>query len=140
MRKRNRSDYLLIEILIAVFFLMLTLTVLVRVFSVSRNMAVRSQVETEALAEAQNIVERMYGLEDPSDLLEELGFAPSHGSWTRVHPEYQLMVVGAYVPAEAGQIWEGSVTAYVSAEREENQGRQEAVELFTLPCVWYRGV
>jgi len=140
MTKRNRSDYLLIEILIAVFFLMLTLTVLVRVFSVSRNMAVRSQVETEALSEAQNIVERLYGCEDPAPVLEELGFVSSHGSWTRYHNDYQLMVAGDNVPLEGGRLWEGNVYAYVSDQREENQGRQEAIELFMLPCVWYRGV
>ena len=139
MRKRNRSDYLLIEILIAVFFLMITLTVLVRIFSLTRNMAVRSHVETESLAEAQNIAEKMYGQEEPQKVLEEMGFINSHGYWTRSNEDYSLMVSGNYLPQEAGELFEGSITAYVS-EQAENQGRQEGVELFSLPLTWYRGV
>ncbi len=138
MRKRNRSDYLLIEILIAVFFLMLTLTVLVRVFSLSRTLAVRSQIETDALAEAQNIVDRIYGQEDPDQLLNEMGFVNSHGYWTQNKGDYFLMVTGAYTLQETGRIWEGTMSAYISEQR-ENQVRQEGVELFKLPCVWYRG-
>ncbi|MBQ9063898.1 MAG: hypothetical protein IJ123_00455 [Blautia sp.] len=139
MNRRNRSDYLLIEILIAVFFLMVTLTVLVRVFSLSRSMAIRSQVETEALYEAQNIAENMYGSEHPEELLDDMYFVSSHGYWTKNMGAYSLMITGSFLPQEAGQLWEGSISAYVS-EMTEGHGRQEGVELFRLPVSWYRGV
>ena len=56
---RNRSNVLLVEILIAVLFFMLSATVLVRVFVTARNMTVRAGVETRALAEAQNVAEAL---------------------------------------------------------------------------------
>ena len=42
MGNKNRSNVLLVEILIAVLFFMLSATVLVRVFATARNMTVRS--------------------------------------------------------------------------------------------------
>ena len=53
MRNNNRSNILLVEILIAVLFFMLSATVLMRVFVTARNMTVRSGVEAAALTDAQ---------------------------------------------------------------------------------------
>ena len=60
MGNRNRSNVLLVEILIAVLFFMLSAVVLVQVFATSRNLTTRAGVETRALAEAQNVTEAMY--------------------------------------------------------------------------------
>ena len=69
MRNRNRSNVLLVEILIAVLFFMLSAAVLVRVFVTSRNLTVRSGVEAKALVEAQNVAEALYAAGDPEELL-----------------------------------------------------------------------
>ena len=65
MRNRNRSNVLLVEILIAVLFFMLSATVLVRVFVTARNMTVRSGVESVAVADAQNVAESRTGATIP---------------------------------------------------------------------------
>ena len=54
MGSRNRSNVLLVEILIAVLFFMLSATVLVRVFVTARNMTLRAGVETQASSEAKS--------------------------------------------------------------------------------------
>ena len=69
---KNRSNVLLVEILIAVLFFMLSATVLVRVFVTARNMTLRAGVETQALAEAQNVAETLYAAEDPAEALEQM--------------------------------------------------------------------
>ena len=139
MRRRNRSDYLLIEILIAVFFLMITLTVLVQVFAQSSKMADRARIETMALSESQNILESITASEDPVEELTSLGFAEAHGYFTQAKDGYSVMVFGEYTEQETGKMWDGVLNAYVS-QQDSGQGRQEAVELFSLPLTWYRGV
>ena len=74
MRNNNRSNVLLVEILIAVLFFMLSATVLVRVFVTARNMTVRSGVESRALAEAQNVAEALYAADDVDAALEHMQF------------------------------------------------------------------
>ena len=137
MRKRNRSDLLLVEILIAVLFFMLSLTVLVQVFAASRNMTVRARAKTQAIAQAQNVADSLTGAEDPAAVLEELGFKSSHGIWTLNCGSYSLMAAGDFSPYKEGRMWQGKVTAYYSSAG-PLQERMEEDELISLPCVWYR--
>ena len=139
MGNKNRSNVLLVEILIAVLFFMLSATVLVRVFATSRNLTVRSGVETLALTEAQNVAETLCAARDPEAELEAMEFASSHGSWTRDYGDYTLYVTGEYEPAGAGQIWAGEVSAYYRL-RNPDDARQANTLLFTLPCTQYKGV
>ena len=139
MRKRNRSDLMLVEILIGVFFFMLSLTVLVQVFAKSRNLTVKAEVETKALAQAQNVIESIYNTEDPLKNLQEMGFLNSHGVWVQDLQSYSLMATIENVPAEAGTLWRGEIKAFYNL-RDLEKDRQEAEMLFSLPCVWYRGV
>ena len=139
MGNRNRSNVLLVEILIAVLFFMLSATVLVQVFATARNMTVRSGVESRAIVEAQNVAEALYAAEDPDQLLADMSFMSSHGAWTRDYGDYTLYVEGAEKPADAGVSWVGTVRAFYHS-RNVNQARQEDEELFSLPCVRYREV
>lgn len=139
MKKRSHSDYLLIEVLIAVFFLMLSLTILVQVFGRTRKMASRAAAETEALTEAQNVAAGIAASEDPEGSLDEQGFVLYHGVFSKSGDGWSLMVSGSYEDTAAGRMWSGDLTAYVT-ENDLNQARQEETKLFTLPCVWYRGV
>lgn len=139
MRNRNRSNVLLVEILIAVLFFMLSATVLVRVFVTARNMTVRSGVETAALSEAQNVAETLYAAEDVDATLEALQFKSSHGTWSKDCGDYTLYVTGGVEPTNAGAFWSGSVSAFYKL-RNPDQARMADEELFSLPCVKYEGV
>lgn len=138
MRKRNGSDLMLVEILIGVLFFMLSLTVLVQVFAKSRNLTVRAEAETNALAYAQNVAESLYGSQDPDTVLDGMDFLNSHGMWSRDFGHYSLLVTLQSVPSQAGTMWQGEVKAYYNV-RDLNQTRPEGDMLFSLPCVWYRG-
>jgi len=139
MRNRNRSNVLLVEILIAILFFMLSATVLVRVFVTSRNLTVRSGVEGAALAEAQNVAEALYTSEDVDATLSEMEFASSHGAWTKNCGDYTLYVIGATQSTDAGELWTGTVSAFYRL-RNPDVARQEDEELFSLPCARYREV
>ena len=139
MDNRNRSNVLLVEILMAVLFFMLSATVLVQVFVSARNMTVKASVETQALADAQNVVDALYTAEDPDAALEAMAFQLYHGAWTRSNGNYTLYVEGNIQPAEAGNFWRGSVRAFYHNPTVD-QVRPEDEELFELPCTRYREV
>ena len=139
MKNRNRSNVLLVEILFAVLFFMLSATVIVNVFVASRNMTVRSGVKSAAVAEAQNVAEAMYAADDIDQMLEEQGFRVSHGAWSKDCGDYSLYVTGGTVPAGAGELWTGTVSAFYKL-RDPSAARAEDEELFTLTCTRYEGV
>ncbi|MBR7189024.1 MAG: hypothetical protein IKD53_10785 [Clostridia bacterium] len=138
MDNRNRSNVLLVEILIAVLFFMLSATVVVQVFVTAHNLTAKAGVETRALAEAQNVAEALYAADDVDEALEALAFSCSHDVWTRAEDGYTLYVEGEETPTDAGALWRGSVRAFYSM-RNVDQARQEDAELFSLPCARYRG-
>lgn len=139
MRNRSRSNVLLVEILIAVLFFMLSATVLVRVFISARNLTVRSGVESEALAEAQNVAETLVAAEDVDATLTAMAFSSSHGTWVKDCGEYSLYVSGATEPTNAGELWSGEVSAFYKL-RNPDDARVTDEELFSLACSRYEGV
>ena len=139
MRNKNRTNVLLVEILIAVLFFMLSATVLVRVFATARNMTARSGVEERALAEAQDVAELLYATDDVDAALEQLQFASSHGTWSKDCGDYSLYVFGDIEPTGAGELWAGKVSAFYKL-RNPDDARAEDEELFSLSCVKYKGV
>ena len=139
MRNKNRSNVLLVEILIAVLFFMLSATVLVKVFATARNMTVRAGVESVAVADAQNVAETLYAAEDIDATLSEMGFFSSHGAWTLDRGDYTLYVAGQSAPTEAGELWSGTVSAFYKL-RNPDAARAEDEELFSLTCTRYKGV
>ena len=139
MKNKNRSNILLVEILMAVLFFMLSATVIAQVFSASRNMTKKAGAQTRALAQAQNVAESIYGREDLDDVLTQLGFLQSHGTWTKDFDDFSLYVTGAFRPTDAGELFEGEVRAFFKT-RNIKAARAADEELFSLPCTWYREV
>ena len=137
MGNKNRSNVLLVEILIAVLFFMLSATVLVQVFAGAHTLTRRAGAETRALAEAQNVAEALYAAEDPDAALGALGFKSAHGAWTRDYGEYTLYVESGSEATDAGTLWKGDISALYH-NRNANRARQEDDELFTLPCTRYK--
>ena len=139
MRNRNRSNVLLVEILIAVLFFMLSATVIVNVFVTARNMTVRSGVESAAVQEAQNIAEAIYASDDIDQLMDDLSFRSAHGTWSRDYGDYSLYVAGETQSVGVGEIWKGNVIAFYNL-RDASAGKPENEQLFSLPCTRYREV
>ncbi len=92
MKSGNRSNALLVELLIVVMFFMLSSTVLLQVFSTSRTQSAMSGKLTEAVNEAQNMADRLYAAEDAESLLTEMGCAKEEGQWRLSGEHFDLTV------------------------------------------------
>ena len=139
MRNRNRSNVLLVEILFAVLFFMLSATVIINVFVTARNMTVRSGVASEAVQQAQNVADAICATDDVDGLMDRLGFRSAHGTWSMDCGEYSLYVSGETQATGVGEIWKGSVSAFYNL-RNPDATKPENEQLFSLPCARYREV
>lgn len=130
MRSGNRSNALLVELLIVVMFFMLSATVLLQVFLTARSQSVRAGVISQALNEAQSVADRLYTAGDPAertDALKEMGFDfDAAGGSILEREDYKLTVYSNTEDREGGLMHLHTVSAY-----------QEDELLFTLPVARY---
>ncbi len=126
MKRHNRSNALLVELLIVIIFFMLSSTVLLRVFATSHMQSERAGLITRALTEAQNAAETLYAAPDTESALMQMGFADQNGTWTLEKDGYCLSVVLTPQISEAGTLQRCAVSAFSGED-----------ELFTLPVTHY---
>ena len=132
MKTNNRSNALLVELLIVVMFFMLSATVLLQVYMKARSMSMRAGALDRALNEGQNVADRLYTVsgseEDTVALLKEMGFDFDGAGGSFLEKEdYRLEVRRNTEDREAGLMDLYEVTAHRGDE-----------ELFTLPVARYR--
>ena len=92
MKSGNRSNALLVELLIVVMFFMLSSTVLLQVFSTARGQSTLSGKLTQALNAAQSLADRLYAAPDAESMLEEMGGSQEEGLWRLPGDGYDLTV------------------------------------------------
>ena len=92
MKSGNRSNALLVELLIVVMFFMLSSTVLLQVFSTARSQSALSGKLTQALNAAQDMADRLYAASDVESALEEMGCSQEEGLWRLADDGFDLMV------------------------------------------------
>ncbi len=130
MKTGNRSNALLVELLIVVMFFMLASTVLLQVFSTAHNQISRAGIRTRALNEAQNVADRLYAArtqEDEGAVLAHLGFSSDESGAQALEKDgYTLTVHFDLQAREAGNMRLYTVEAYQTDEL-----------LFTLPVARY---
>ena len=127
MQEKSRANVLLLEILIAVLFFMLSATVLVQVFAEAHNQNTKAYAQMQALQEAQNVADRLYAAEDPEAVLESLGFAQGHGMWVRRFEDVTLHVELKDRDYEMGRLRSAEIMAFYGQD----------TELFALPVEKY---
>lgn len=130
MKTNNRSNALLVELLIVVMFFMLSATVLLQVFMKARGQSIQAGAIDDALNEAQNVADRLYTVSDgdSEEALKSMGFDfdAAGGSFLE-REEYRLQVYRNTEDREAGLMDLYQVQAYQGDEL-----------LFTLPVARYR--
>ena len=122
--KGNRSNALLVELLIVVMFFMLSCTVLLQVFTTARAQSARAEMLTLALNTAQNAADCLYAADDPEAALRNMEFEEKDGEWVRAEGEYSLYVTAL---EESGG----------ASFRCQVQAREKDGPLITLPVVRY---
>ena len=116
MKSGNRSNALLVELLIVVMFFMLSSTVLLDLYSTSRNQSVRAGVLTKALNEAQNIADRLYVSDDAEAALMEMGFEKQDGKWLKTGDTCDFIVSAFAESTESGTLYRQEVSAVQGEE------------------------
>ena len=128
MKSGNRSNALLVELLIVIMFFMLASTVLLQVFAAARSQSARAELITRTLSEAQNIADRLYAADDPEVLLSSLGFTKQSDCWLQ---QDEVRQIEAHISDETGE--------YGTFRRQEVRIISEGETLFTLPCSRWMG-
>lgn len=126
MGKGSQLNTLLVEILIAVLFFALAATVVLDAFVIARSQSREAAAYNTALAQAQDVADRLYVSGDAQSVLEDAGFTLEDGEWTRASEDFMLAVTLSEQATAAGVM---RVTE-VRAERAETT-------LFDLPCSRY---
>ena len=129
MKSTNRSNALLVELLIVVMFFMLSSTVLLQVFSTARNQSRRAELMTQALTTTQNVADELYIASDMESKLADLGFEKGEAGWISSSEEYDILVTGDENEGKQGEVLHFQVQAVLDNE-----------PLLTLPVARYQEV
>ena len=92
MKEGSRANALLVELLLVIFFFMLSAAILVQVFADAKLKSRTSQATNASMLEAQNIAEDLYGSDDPDAVLQGYGFTAAGDAWVLEQDGYQLKV------------------------------------------------
>ena len=126
MKEGSRANALLVELLLVIFFFMLSAAILVQVFADAKLKSRTAHASNASMLEAQNIAEDLYGAEDPDAVLAGYGFTAEGDAWTLQRGGYLLRVTLKNEETDAGTLR----TYEVSGIEGENT-------LLTLPSTRY---
>ena len=129
MKSTNRSNALLIELLIVVLFFMISATVLLQLFSSARSQSAKAELLSLATVQAQNIAEQLYASGDEEALLLSKGFTKTENGWEKEEDGLLAVVSLAQEPTGSGILHTGTVSLSVDGEI-----------LLSLPCTRYEEV
>lgn len=94
MKRKNRTNALVVELMIAVLFFMLSSVILARVFSYAHTLSTQAQLLSQALAEAQNTADRVYACDDFIETVKADGFAEGEpGVWEKDLDDMRISVI-----------------------------------------------
>ena len=92
MKNGSRSNALLVELLLVIFFFMISAAILVQVFADAKQKSAVAKATNASMLDAQNIAEDLYASDDPDAVLASYGFAAEDGSWVQEKVGYLLKV------------------------------------------------
>ena len=121
MKSGNRSNALLVELLIVVLFFMLSSTVLLQVFSTARSQSALSAKLISASNAAQDAADRLYAAEDVESALKEMGWTQENDAWRLPGDSFDLTVSLSREQQPCGELLRYQVRAL--------SGEQTLVEL-----------
>ena len=104
MKEGSRANALLVELLLVIFFFMISAAILVQVFADAKLKSRTAHATNASMLEAQNIAEDLYAADDPAAVLEAQGFTGKDGTWMLEKDGYLLKVTVSEEETEAGLI------------------------------------
>jgi len=92
MKEGSRANALLVELLLVIFFFMISAAILVQVFADAKLKSRTAHATNATMLEAQNIAEDLYATNDPDAVLNSYGFTAKDGGWVLEKDGYFLKV------------------------------------------------
>jgi len=102
MKEGSRANALLVELLLVIFFFMISAAILVQVFADAKLKSRTAHATNASMLEAQNIAEDLYAAEDPDAVLNAYGFAEKDGTMILEKDGYFLKVTVREQETESG--------------------------------------
>ena len=127
-RESSRANALLVELLLVVFFFMISAAVLVQLFANAKHKSAEARAATAAIVEAQNCAEDLYGTDDWETWLGDNGFTreEENDRWVRRDDGYILYITKEFETTAAGEIRTFNVSGFGDGK-----------DLFTIPSTRY---
>ena len=104
MKEGGRANALLVELLLVIFFFMISAAILVQVFADAKLKSRTAAATNSAMLEGQNIAEDLYGTDDPEAVLKEYGFTSEGDVWILEQKGYTLKVTPKSEETESGTL------------------------------------
>ena len=92
MKEGSRANALLVELLLVIFFFMISAAILVQVFADAKLKSRTAHATNFSMLDAQNIAEELYSAEDPDAVLAEYGFTADGEGWILQKDGYELQI------------------------------------------------
>ena len=104
MKESGRANALLVELLLVIFFFMISAAILVQVYADAKLKSRTAQATNAAMLEGQNIAEDLYGSDDPEAVLKDYGFTSQDGVWALEKKGYVLKVTPKVEETDSGTL------------------------------------
>ena len=102
MKSGSRANAVLVELLLVIFFFMLSSAILVQLYADAKLRSRTAEATNSSMLEAQNIAEDLYATDDPEAVLTEYGFTEQDGVWVQEKKGYTLKVTPRIEETESG--------------------------------------
>ena len=135
MKEGSRANALLVELLLVIFFFMISAAILVQVFADAKLKSRTANAYNETMLEAQNIAEDLYASGDADAVLAGYGFTEQDGGWVLDRDGYSLKITLREEETDAGVIRTYDVSG-IEITRDSSGTEKETV-LLTLPSTRY---
>ena len=102
MKEGSRANALLVELLLVIFFFMISAAILVQVYADAKLKSRTAHATNYSMIEAQNIADDLYATDSPVAVLDDYGFSEKDGVWTLEKDGYLLKVTYQEEETETG--------------------------------------
>ena len=112
MKEGGRANALLVELLLVIFFFMISAAILVQVFADAKLKSRTAAATNSAMLEGQNVAEELYGSDDPESVLAAYGFTSDGDVWVLEKKGYVLKVTPKIEETDSGTLRNYEVTGF----------------------------
>ena len=131
MKEGSRANALLVELLLVIFFFMISAAILVQVFADAKLKSRTAHATNASMLDAQNVAEDLYVAETPDTVLKDYGFNEKDGAWILEKDGYELRVTILEEETDSGVLRKCDVLGVEITH--DQSGDEKENTLLTIP-------